>query len=93
MPPEITGAYVSCYAKGRSYAEATEKALKKLTDDGLYPEKVLEPIHEMESSSWSEHVKETWPDYSNNLPTQNEFEKAMQSDQVVYGPFGSYSPH
>ena len=45
-----------------------ENILKKLAEDGLHPEEILEPIHEMDVSSWDSHVKETWPDYANNLP-------------------------
>ena len=92
MPPDFGGAYVSCYSQGATYVEATEKALKKLAVDGLHPEEILQPIHEMESSAWTAHVKETWPDYIDNLPTQADFEEAIDSDEIVYGPFGSYNP-
>jgi len=91
MPPDVGGAYVSCYSCGDTYVEATEKALKKLTSDGLYPEEVLQPIHEMEVSAWTQHVKEQWPDHVGNLLTQSEFEEAISSGEVVYGPFGGYS--
>ena len=74
MPPDAGGAYVSCYSQGTTYIEATEKALKKLAADGLHPEEVLQPIHEMESTDWAEHIKEAWGDYVDNLPTQSEFE-------------------
>jgi len=90
MPPDLAGAYVSCYSQGETYLEATESALKKLAEDGLHPEEILQPIHEMESSAWTAHVKEAWPDYVNSLPTQDDFEGAIKSGKVVYGPFGSY---
>jgi hypothetical protein len=90
MPPEILGAYVSCYARGQSYVEATEKALKKLSEDGLYPEEILQPIYEINSSSWSQHVAEKWPDNVDGLLSQSDFEAAMQADRVIYGPFGAY---
>jgi hypothetical protein len=92
MPPGLKGAYVSCYSQGETYVEATEKALKKLDSDGLYPEEILQPIHEMESSLWAEHIKNQWPDYVNNLPTQEEFDDAITGGNVIYGPFGSYNP-
>lgn len=92
MPSDIGGAYVSCYSKGETYVEATENALKKLAVDGLHPEEILQPIHEMSSSAWTEHVKEQWADYVNNLPSQAEFEEAISSGEVVYSPFGSYNP-
>lgn len=92
MPPGLGGAYVSCYSHGDTYIEATENALIKLKSDGLYPEEILQPIHEMESSLWADHVKDQWPDHIEHLPTQQEFNDIIASGDVVYGPFGSYNP-
>ena len=92
MPPNFDGAYVSCYSAGETYVEATERALKKLANDGLYPEEILQPIHEMNVDSWLAHATENWPDQLASLPTQESFEASIKSDDVVYGPFGSYKP-
>lgn len=91
MPSDLAGAYVSCYAKGASYVEAAESALKKLSEDGLHPEEILQPIHDMLASEWSTHVHEQWKDYVSSLPSQEEFENSIASGKVVYGPFGSYN--
>lgn len=90
MPSNLEAAYVSCYAKGESYVEATQSALKKLSIDGLHPEEILQPINEMQVSEWSSHIKEQWSEQVSNLPTQKEFESSITSGNVVYGPFGSY---
>lgn len=90
MPSALSGAYVNCYSQGDTYVDATERALEKLALDGLYPEEILKPIYEMESTSWAEHVSESWPDYVDQLPSQAEFSEAIESNSVVYGPFGSY---
>ncbi|CAI8980855.1 hypothetical protein EMIT0P228_60234 [Pseudomonas brassicacearum] len=45
----------------------------------------------MNSEDWFEHIKEQWVDHFESLPTQLEFEEAIQNNKVVYGPFGSYS--
>ncbi|MGP0171634.1 hypothetical protein ACSVIJ_07090 [Pseudomonas sp. NCHU5208] len=92
MPPDIGGAYVSCYTSGASYLEATEKALKKLAADGLHPQEILQPIHEMLTSSWTVHINEQWSDHVGNLPAQAQFEEHIEAGGVVYGPFGSYAP-
>ena len=92
MPPDLGGAYVSCYTSGASYLEATEKALKKLADDGLHPEEILQPIHEMPISNWTVHINEQWRAHVGNLPGQTQFEEQIKSGEVVYGPFGSYAP-
>lgn len=91
MPSDFSGAYVSCYAAGKDYVEATEKSLKKLTEDGLHPQEILQPIHEMNSENWTKHISEMWADHVDSLPTQAEFEEAIENDKVVYGPFGSYA--
>jgi len=93
MPRSITGAYVSCYASGKTYTEATEKALQKLLSDGLHPKEVLQPIHELDISKWDEHKSKQWPDYIDSLPSQQELSELMFAGEVVYGPFGSYGQH
>ena len=91
MPIDYSGAYVSCYAPGSDYVEAVERILKKLALDGLHPEEILQPIHEMNSESWSQHVSEMWPDQASSLLDQVEFEDIMKNSGVVYGPLGSYT--
>lgn len=91
MPPELSGAYVSCYTAGNDYVEATQKSLKKLSEDGLHPQEILQSIHEMNSENWTKHINEMWADHIASLLTQIEFEDAIKNDQVVYGPFGSYT--
>jgi len=92
MPPALDGADVSCYAAAETYVEATESTLQKLVEDGLYPEEVLQPIHEMQACDWLMHINEQWPEHVSNLPSQSEFEASISSGKVVYGPFGSYYP-
>lgn len=91
MPSDLSGAYVSCYAPGDDYVDATQRALKQLADDGLHPVEILQPILEIGSDKWSVHISEQWADHIASLPTQLEFEEAVKNSQVVYGPFGSYA--
>ncbi|PHV10067.1 hypothetical protein [Chitinimonas sp. BJB300] len=91
MPAGFSGGYVSCYSPGNDYVEATKKALGKLAEDGLNPEEILQPIHEIDTKNWSRHISEQWPDQADSLLDQDEFEKEMASGHVVYGPFGSYT--
>jgi len=91
IPSEFSGGYVSCYSPGRNYEEATEKALKRLIADGIFPAEVLQPLYEMDSADWSQHVSDRWAELVDSLPGQNEFESAMKRDEVVYGPFGMYN--
>ena len=91
MPENFSGACVSCYSAGGDYIEATKKALEKLAKDGLHPEEILQPIHEMDSDNWSKHIFELWPDQAGHLPSQNEFEDIIKKGGVIYGPFGSYA--
>ncbi|WP_459780524.1 hypothetical protein [Photobacterium sp. R1] len=75
MPPDLCGAYVSCYAAGETYIDATKSALRKLADDGLHPEEILQPIQEMQVSDWTVHINDLWEAYVSDLPGQSDFEK------------------
>lgn len=90
MPKQFNGAYVSCFVYSIDYVDAVEKALKKLADDGLHPEEILQPINEMKLSDWEEYLRNTWLENVNDLPRQKDFEKAMKSGLVIYSPFSSY---
>lgn len=91
MPAGFSGAYVRCYAPGVDYVEATKRALAKLSEDGLFPKEILQPILQMNAEDWSVHVSEQWPNQAGSLMRQDEFEETMRKGGVVYGPFGSYS--
>ncbi|AUA56389.1 hypothetical protein CVS48_10270 [Achromobacter spanius] len=90
MPVNFSGAYVSCYASGVDYVEATKRVLARLLEDGLHPEEILQPIQQMDVNGWSQHVLEQWPHQAKSLPNQNEFNGLIEQGGVVYGPFGSY---
>jgi len=91
MPLGFSGAYGNCYSTGNDYVDATEKALQHLLADGIYPEEILQPIFEMDSMNWTQHISENWPDDINSLKNQVDFEHAMKRGEVVYGPFGLYN--
>jgi len=90
MSLDIGGAYVSCYVASDNYINAIKLALKKLNSDGLYPEEILQPINEIEVSSWGEYIHTTWPDHLDWFPNCIEFELAMKSSCVLYSPFAYY---
>lgn len=90
MPEGVSAAYVSCFAGGNDYVEATEKALRQLLQDGMNPEEILQPILELGAEEWGNYILGKWPNYVGSLPSQIDFYKAINSGQVVYGPFGSY---
>lgn len=90
MPPNLTDAYVRCYAAGGDHLDATRRAFEKLASDGLYAAEIRHPILTIESTGWFEHIHCNWPEHESLLPTQNEFEDAIGRGKVVYGPFGSY---
>ena len=90
MPEGITGAYVSCYADADGYEQAIERCVAALAIDGMQVEEILQPIHSMDASQWSQHVHDQWPDQAAQLPNQNDFEEAARAGKVIYGPFGAY---
>lgn len=91
MPAELGGAYISCFSTGAGYEESMKKCIDKLTSDGLYPEEVLEPVHEIDISEWSNYANGQWPEYKDNIASQVEFEEKVLSGGVEYGPFAGYN--
>jgi len=92
MPEGSAGAYVRCYVSAGTVETAIQKSITQLKSDGLFAEKVLEPIQQMDSSEWAVHVNDQWPDHAASLMSQGEFDAAMDAENVVYGPFGTYNP-
>lgn len=90
MPTTANGAYVSCYAQAKDYKQAVMKCIEALDADGMQVEEVLQPIHSMDASQWSQHIVDQWPDQASQMPNQEEFERAIASGKVIYGPFGAY---
>jgi len=90
MPDTATGAYVSCYTQANDYKHAIESCVASLGIDGMRVEEILQPIHSMNASQWGLHILDQWPDQASQMPTQREFEAAMEAGKVLYGPFGTY---
>lgn len=90
MPDNARGAYVSCYVQANDYKLAIERCDAALRVDGMRVEEILQPIHSMNPSQWGQHILDQWPDQANQMPTQQEFEDAMEAGKVLYGPFGAY---
>jgi Asp-tRNA(Asn)/Glu-tRNA(Gln) amidotransferase A subunit family amidase len=91
MPEQFAGAYVNCYATTQDYRQAVEKCVAALEADGMTVAEIMEPIHSMDSSQWSRHIEDQWPDHVTYLPNQIEFEDSMKAGKVAYGPIGGYS--
>ncbi len=90
MPPNVIGGYVSCYAMADNYEQAIQRCLTALAADGLRVEQILQPINELRTADWALHIAEQWPSHAAQMPSQREFEAAIDGGRVVYGPFGTY---
>jgi hypothetical protein len=51
---------------------------------------LINPVNLVEST-WDDHVKEQWSNYTSTLPSGDEFEEKMDSGGVIYSPFAGYT--
>lgn len=92
MPSELGGAYVHGFCKASTQESAAQKIYEKLLSDGLIPEEILPKSFEMNIEEWTVFAIEYWPEYVQQLHTQEEFEEIILGGGVVYGPFSAYNP-
>lgn len=90
LPEGLERAFVSCYVVSENYIDATKLALKKLSDDGLYPEEILQPINEIDISFWPDYLNDVWPDFLDNFPKSFGLDLDTSSNNVIYSPFAAY---
>lgn len=90
IPEGFSGAFVTCYSCSSDYEIAARAIIKKLRNDGLEVIGIESEINELAPGCWDSHIATQWPEHIDSLPSQTEFDAAMESGKVVYGPFGTF---
>jgi hypothetical protein len=90
MPKSLAGAYVSAYVTADDDESATRLALTRLTAQGFRFLDTQGPITRIDLRHWPTHVAQSWPEFMNELPKQNEIAEGLNSDMVFFGPFVGY---
>jgi hypothetical protein len=90
MPETFDGAIVSCYSRDTNFDTAFIRIVQDLENQGLIVSKLINPVNLVEST-WDDHVKEQWSNYTSTLPSGDEFEEKMDSGGVIYSPFAGYT--
>ena len=90
MPKALAGAYVSAYVAANNHESATTLAVTRLTAQGYEFLDTQGPITRLDHRQWSAHVAQSWPEFIDELPKQNEIAESLQSEMVFFGPFVGY---
>ena len=90
MPSTLAGAYVSAYATAADQEAATRLAVAKLTAQGFEFLAIQGPITRLDPGEWSSHVAQSWPEFIDELPKQDEVAAGLEGEMVFFGPFVGY---
>ena len=86
MPKALAGAYVAA----NNHESATTLAVTRLTAQGYEFLDTQGPITRLDHRQWSAHVAQSWPEFIDELPKQNEIAEGLQGEMVFFGPFVGY---
>lgn len=89
MPSNLKGAYVCCYIITSSdHLKALKSVVNKLKADGyIFEDLFKNKIQELDPHKWDKHIDTSWSEYKKPFPTQENLLRAMETEQIFYGPF------
>lgn len=90
LPSTLAGAYVSAYATAADHETATRLAVRKLTAQGFEFLATQGPITQLDPREWPGHVAQSWPEFIDELPKQDDIEAGLEREMVFFGPFVGY---
>ena len=90
MPPELLGAAVVCYVPAVNHLAALQQAAQKLTHDKFVIKDINTTVRELNPNKWTEHIRKTWPEFTDNLPTQTQVLENIKAGSIFYSPFSAY---
>ncbi|HET7837697.1 MAG TPA: hypothetical protein VFL43_17910 [Variovorax sp.] len=90
LPSTLAGAYVSAYATAPDPESAIRLAVSKLTSKGFEFLATQGPISRLDPREWSRHVAQSWPEFIDELPKQDDIEAGLEREMVFFGPFVGY---
>ena len=90
LPSTLAGAYVSAYATAPDPETATRLAVTRLTAKGFEFLATQGPISQLDPREWSRHVAQSWPEFMDELPKQDDIEAGLGREMVFFGPFVGY---
>lgn len=91
MPSNLVGAYVCCYVGAQDHFDATRKAVLKLVGEGyIFKDIVNRKVNEIDPSKWEEYIDNTWSEFKDHFPTQDEIASKVEEGEIFYGPFIGY---
>lgn len=90
LPSTLAGAYVSAYATAADHESAMRLAIRKLTAKGFEFLATQGPVSRLDLREWPLHVAQSWPEFIDELPKQDEIAAGLERELVFFGPFVGY---
>lgn len=90
MSSTLAGAYVSAYVAADDHDSATRLAIARLTAKGFEFQSTQGPVTRIDPDDWSRHVTQSWPEFIDELPKQEELAAGLDRELVFFGPFVGY---
>lgn len=91
MPGPWNRGVLDCYTSGDDVDHAIEKCLDAQDHDGFEVIAMDKKAGVMDSASWALHVVDRWPEFSDQMLTQDQFQERLDQGRVIFGPVGSYT--
>lgn len=84
-------ALVPIFAGGPDYQSGTRFAvaeMRVLCDEFL---DLIAYVQQFDPAGWNRYAAEVWPEFSDELPTQEEVVQGLAAGRVYFGPFIAYT--
>lgn len=90
LPAGARGAFVPCYSPAPDYQSAVRKGVAAIAEMHFVFEDLPGNVRELPIASWNDYVAAIWPEFVDNLPTQDEVAVLVQKGTVFFGPFATF---
>ena len=91
MPQNLIGAYVPVFVVAQNHEEAAIRAVEKIREQGFeFLDIAHKKIDEINPNQWNIFINESWPEYKNHFPEQQEILSKLHESLIFFGPFAGY---
>jgi hypothetical protein len=90
LPNNFRGAYVTVFCTATEPTLAAWMAIQAIEAMGYSVPENPKQVDMMPAADWEKFVSGQWPEFKNELPTQDEIYLKLADNRVVFGPFAGY---
>lgn len=91
MPEGSTGAYVPGFVAAKDVESAAMALVSNLRGKGFEFIGISDgKVHQLDPLNWSSFIQESWPEFTNHFPSQEEVIAGLSSGITFFGPYACY---